>query len=471
MKNFLNLTLSKLTFILGTFYFTLFFLNSRALAQDVSIISVGEAEMEKEKVAILPVGGVEQLNAKHKEYPSEIYEIMTNDFSFYRKNFEVPNYSQIGPSLKELTSPTPHFDFWLGKNARFVISSALTYKKEGAPANSDMTLLWTTKLYNVAEKKEILQIEKVLTEKNKRQVTHEVSDQIYKKLTGKDSVFLSKLVFVCDGGTILNKHSIKELFQSDFDGYNLEQLTHHKGLVISPGVGPTRSHIVYSLIQNNNKVKNVDLYLLDTTTGISRPISQKKGINSGGVFFPDNQQIALSLTTSGNADIYLMDIKTGKLRRLTSHPSDDVDPSFTPDGTKMAFLSGRAGRATIYTMDTASEEKNVTRISYVGKFNSSPRFSPDGAQIAFASWVDSSFDIFRISSDGMNLVRLTKNFGQCEDPSFSPDGEFIVFSSTRILSKSTSGAAKNIYIMDRDGDILGPVTKNLGNCTTPRWVK
>jgi TolB protein len=91
----------------------------------------------------------------------------------------------------------------------------------------------------------------------------------------------------------------------------------------------------------------------------------------------------------------------------------------------------------IYTMDPSGVEKKVKRISYVGKFNAAPKFSPDGKYIAFSSWVDNRFDIYRIDSTGKNLVSLTKNFGSNEEPYFSPDGQFIVFTSQRVITSKT----------------------------------
>lgn len=184
---------------------------------------------------------------------------------------------------------------------------------------------------------------------------------------------------------------------------------------------------------------------------------------------PDGEHIALTLSHTGSADLYVMNLKTNSLRRLTNKPTPDVDPSINRDASLMTFLSGRAGAAMIYTMDPSGVEKDVKRISYVGQFNATPRFSPDGKEIAFSSWLDNRFDIFRIGADGLNLSRLTKDFGSNEDPTYSPDGEFIAFSSQRVLSRTS--AVQNIYIMDRDGEILGSITENYGNCITPRWSK
>jgi len=133
----------------------------------------------------------------------------------------------------------------------------------------------------------------------------------------------------------------------------------------------------------------------------------------------------------------------------------------------MTFLSDRAGKAMIYTSDPNGEERNVKRISFVGQFNATPRFSPDGKEIVFSSWLDNSFDLFRIASDGSGLSRLTKEFGSNEDPSYSNDGEFITFTSQRIISRIK--ADQNIYIMDREGAVLGAVTHGFGNCISPRW--
>jgi TolB protein len=167
-------------------------------------------------------------------------------------------------------------------------------------------------------------------------------------------------------------------------------------------------------------------------------------------------------------DIYEMNLSSGKMKKVTSHFGDDVDPSITRDGSLMAFLSNRSGRANIFTMTPTDTEKNVKRISFVGQFNAAPRFSPDGQNIVFSSWVDNGFDLFRMRADGNNLVRLTKDFGSNEEPSFSADGEFIIFSSKKLINRRQS--VQNVYIMNKEGDILGQLTEDFGHCFSPKWT-
>ena len=103
-----------------------------------------------------------------------------------------------------------------------------------------------------------------------------------------------------------------------------------------------------------------------------------------------------------------------------------------------------------------------------GKFNATPRFSPNGRDIIFSSWLDERFDLFRISIDGNNLTRLTKDFGSNEDPTYSPDGELVLLPLKESCQRRR---CKNIYIMSKDGEILSQVTKDLGKCQSPRWSK
>ena len=263
----------------------------------------------------------------------------------------------------------------------------------------------------------------------------------------------------------------------DFDGARKQRLTHYNSMIISPSLSQDNRKILFTLIDTkfkkasaSNKVqriKNLNLYMFDLKTRKKSLLSSVAGINSGAIFNKTGDSIYLTLSYLKNADIFKMNLKTKKKTRITNHFADDVDPHINADESLLTFLSGRPGKAMIYTMDPSGTEKSVKRISFVGRFNAAPRFSPDGNEIVFSSWVDNRFDIYRIDSDGRNLVRLTKNFGSNEEPWYSPDGEFIVFTSQRVITRKR--AVQDIYIMNREGEILRKVSENYGKIYTPRW--
>jgi len=420
----------------------------------LTVVAVGDATLVKEKVYFELLEIDSGISPNQRKTFDELIDLFQNDFSFYQKKFMLIETKKIVKSNGKAL-----YDLWKSKDYSYYITSKITYENKNMFIN--------VIAYNVKDRIELGSIKKLLIPGKIRLVGHTITDQIYKKITGKRSIFLSKIAFVSDrNGT--RRKPVKELYMMDFDGRNTRRLTYHRGTVISPAFSNDGIYISYSLIPNTRqKHRNIDLHVLNLTTMKNQKISFRKGINSGAIFMPGNRELALTLSYVGNAEIFMLDRITKKIRRITHHYGHDVDPSISYDGSIMAFLSSRPGKAMIYTLDPTGTEKNVKRISYVGDFNATPRFSPDGREIVFSSWLDNRFDIFRINPDGSGLTRLTKNFGSNEDPTYSSDSEFIAFSSQRVLSLRK--AIQDIYIMDREGEILGAVTSNFGNCVSPRW--
>ncbi len=412
----------------------LFYFFSPIKAQELNIVAVGEASLEKAAMAF-EYRNDDQPNKKQREERDEFIALLKKNFSFYKQFFKVTEHS---------------------KDALYI--GQLLFSRQQ----------YTISLTNKKTKKILFESKGPFDYKTWRMEGDALSSKIYTALTGKVSVFQSGIIFVSDRHST-KKKTVKELYIMDFDGERKRRLTHHSGIVLSPAVSPDGKTIVYSLIQAQRKGRNINLYTLDRASGKSTLLSNKKGINSGAVFTPDGKSILLTLSYRGNAEIYKMNLKTKHLTALTRHGALDVDPSVNSFNNIMAFLSGRSGEAHIYTLDPSGVEKDVKRISFVGRFNATPRFSPDGRELAFASWIDRQFDIVRIGIDGKNLVRLTKDFGSNEDPTYSHDGQFIAFSSQRVLTRKM--AVHDIYVMTRDGEIVRSLTRRFGNCTTPRWTQ
>ena len=429
-------------------------LSSRA-EEGISIVAVGEADTERSKIAFLNVENKGALTSKEKIAMEEFMVLLSNDFSFYKKAFHV-----IPPNRLTKSPGVPNYRIWKRKGFSVINKVYFTKRK---------SLRYKIETYSINSEQKMFEKEGILHKNRVREIGHSVAHDLFLRLTGKvDSIFKSKIVFVSDIAGPNRGEPVKELYIMDFDGYNKKRLTRYRGTVISPALSHDGRKVLYSLIKNKNR-KNVNLYVMDLSSRKSRLLSSRRGLNSGAVFTGDGKNILMTLSHTGNAEIFMMNLRTKKLRQITKHYAPDVDPSISRSGDKLTFLSGRPGKPMIYTADPRGMERGVERISFVGKFNATPRFSPDGKEIAFSSWLDNRFDIFRIDSNGRNLSRLTKDFGSNEDPTYSNDGQFLAFSSQRVLSSTK--AVHNIYIMDREGDIYGSVTKNFGNCISPRWSK
>ena len=446
------------------FMFAVFILllNLSAFSQD-AVIAVGEAEQDKDKM-VIDDPEISSLTGNQKNLGSELIDIVRNDFIFYKHKFNNVDYSDKGKN----SFSTPNLPKWKEGGVSYFIAS----KFENGPG-ADIEAHF--KVWSILGGKEIFSRSFKVSKDNLRSKAHEISDSLYRSITGKSSIFNSKIFFVSDR-TTSGKDIEKELYIMDFDGRRVDKLTNYNGVVMSPAISPDNSKIMFSLIASKkivtrNKVqimKNNDLRVYDLKRQTISVVSDLPGINSGAIYTADGENIYLTLSYGGNADIYEKSLSGGKTRKVTSHYADEVDPSITKDGSLMTFLSSRSGKAHIYVMDPRQTEKDVKRISFVGQFNATPRFSPDGKEIAFTSWVDGAFDLYRISANGDNLVRLTKDFGSVEEPAYSPDGEFIIFTSKKMKSKTR--AVQDIYIMNREGEILGQLTNDFGRCFSPRWT-
>lgn len=103
------------------------------------------------------------------------------------------------------------------------------------------------------------------------------------------------------------------------------------------------------------------------------------------------------------------------------------EPAFSPDGNSIVFYSNSPGNYEIYRMSSAGS--NVTRLTNVAGIDESPVFSPDGTKIAFVSSRDGNEEIYSMNADGTNQQRLTNNTVRDGEPAYSPDGTKIVFNS------------------------------------------
>lgn len=268
--------------------------------------------------------------------------------------------------------------------------------------------------------------------KDYRMIAHRFCDLIVMAITGKHGVSLSKITFVA------KKDRLKEVYSSDFDGFNIRRETFDKGITVSPRYSPNGRYIAYTSYRTGKPY----LYIKDTKTGKIYRLTAYSGLNIAPAWHPDNHRLAVTLSKDGNPDIYIIDLKGQIKTRLTRGPGINVSPTWSPDGKRLAFVSDRSGGPQIYVVDIRT--RSARRITYSGAYNTDPQWSPHGDRIVYTGRTEGRFQVFSISPEGGDPVQLTYS-GNNENPSWSPDGRQIIFSSTRM------GPEKALFVMYANG--------------------
>jgi len=160
-----------------------------------------------------------------------------------------------------------------------------------------------------------------------------------------------------------------------------------------------------------------------------------------------------------NANIWKMRFDGTEVTQLTDDAASDVSPVYSFDGTRIAFASYRDGNWEIYRMsEDGSGQTNVTQLSTAQDL--APSW--ECYWIAFQSDRDGNWEIYKTDPDGQEQIRLTENEASDEAPAWSPDGSKIAFQSNR-------DGNWEIYVMDADGQNVTRITENAAIDRNPTW--
>lgn len=287
-----------------------------------------------------------------------------------------------------------------------------------------------------------------------RRVAHRAADMIYEKLTGIKGVFDTKVAYVT--AQLRAGKQYYSLIVSDQDGENEHTIMESTDPIMSPAWSPDSRRLAYVSFEGNKS----SVFVQTLRTGNRSQVSSKAGINGAPSFSPDGRKLVVTLGgIDGNLDIYVLDINSRQTRRLTTHRAIDTEGSWSPDGRYIYFTSDRSGGPQIYRVSTNGG--SVERITYEGSYNARPRLSPDGLKLAMVHNDRGNYRIAVLDMERDDLLILSTG-RQDESPSFAPNSDTLIYATRQ-------GRDGVLETVSADGLIRQRMASGQGDVREPVW--
>ena len=309
------------------------------------------------------------------------------------------------------------------------------------------------RLWDVFAEQQLTGFAYTTTQQNWRRIAHIIADEIYKRITGEEGYFDTRIVYIAESGPAQKR--VKRLALMDQDGANHQYLTDGKSLVLTPRFSPSAQQITYLSYETGTP----RVYLLNIDSGHPHPVGDFPGMTFAPRFSPDGGRLILSRSEAGTTNIFVMGVNGGRMTRLTDGNSINTTPSFSPDGGKVVYNSDRGGSQQLYVMSAGGGD--AKRISFGSGKYGTPVWSPRGDLIAFTKIDGGTFYIGVMRPDGSGERLLTQDF-LVEGPTWAPNGRVLMY------FREGRGGGPRLYTIDLTGSNQR-VVKTPGDASDPAW--
>jgi TolB protein len=346
----------------------------------------------------------------------------------------------------------PRFGDWRQINAQALVTGSVKTQGDGR-------LRVEFRLWDVFAEQQLTGYGYTTTQQNWRRIAHIIADEVYKRITGEEGYFDTRIVYVSESGPAEKR--IKRLALMDQDGANNRFLTDGRALVLTPRFSPTTQEITFLSYANGAP----RVYLFNIDTGQQEVVGDFPGMTFAPRFSPDGNRVVLSRAENGVSNLFALDLRTRKPTRLTDSQAIDTSPCYAPDGSKIVFNSDRGGSQQLYVM--SADGGGAKRISFGSGKYGTPVWSPRGDQIAFTKIDGGSFFIGVMRPDGSGERLLTRDF-LVEGPTWAPNGRVLMYFRQSPSDSRGHGGSPHLYSIDLTGSNQREVTTPQ-DASDPAW--
>ena len=352
---------------------------------------------------------------------------------------------------QQLQTGEPRYADWRAIGAQALVAG-------GVQSTPDGRMRVDFRLWDVTASQYMAGLSYTATNDSWRRIAHIIADAIYKRLTGEDGYFDTRIVYISESGPPTARQ--KRLAIMDQDGENHQFLTDGQTLVLTPRFSPTAQEITYMSYFN----KRPRVYVFNIDSGRQEVLGDFPGMTFAPRFSPDGKRVVMSMAQNGNTDIYTLDLRTRRQTQLTDSPGIDTGPSYSPDGQRIVFESDRGGSQQLYVM--GADGSGVKRLTFGEGRYGTPVWSPRGDLIAFTRQRGSNFAVGVIRPDGTGERILSEGF-HVEGPTWAPNGRVLMFFKDLPMGDGRGRSAK-LYSVDVTGANERRVSTPL-DASDPAW--
>jgi TolB protein len=231
--------------------------------------------------------------------------------------------------------------------------------------------------------------------------------------------------------------AVAQVFFTDTDGAAPQRLTAGARMELSPSWSPDGQRV--ALYSRPAEGGIWELQIVDVATRQVRVLTTHDG-EMGPTpvsWSADGTRLAFVLSDKNSkTQVWVAQTDGSQIRQLGAKisPRGGAAPNLSPDGRKLVWVGDiRPARPLIVT--DADTDESVVLTTEALSANESPRWSPDGTQIVFASLRDNTGygrnDIFVMNADGSQVRNISRHEAEDFDPKWSADGKSVVYASLR----------------------------------------
>ena len=195
-----------------------------------------------------------------------------------------------------------------------------------------------------------------------------------------------------------------------------------------------------------------EIYIVSTAGGVPQRVTSGGGVEIAPSWSPDDRYLMYLSDKSGPRSIHILELETGIETRLTLDDAAYHAPSWSADGRSIAYM---VQWTDTWAIQTKALETGTTKTLYTGTGDGYawPEWSPDGTEIALAirGQGPTGYEFYSLNPETGTMTLLTDSEEWLYKISWTEDGQWILFDSVR-------EGNPDIFALSRDGANVVRVT-------------